>query len=47
MGDTKLGRVAHAPDECVAVQSSLDRLENWTERNMAKFSKRRSASREE
>lgn len=37
--DMKLGRVAHAPDGCAAIQRNLERLENWKERNMLKFSK--------
>jgi len=37
--DMKLGRVAHAPDECPAIERNLDRLENWMERKVVKFSK--------
>lgn len=37
--DMKLGRVAHATDEHAAIQRNLDRVENWTEKNMVKFSK--------
>lgn len=32
--DTKLGGVADMPESCAAIQSDLDRLEKWTDRNL-------------
>ncbi|KAJ7422968.1 transcriptional regulating factor 1 [Pitangus sulphuratus] len=36
--DTKLGGVSDMPDACAAIQPDLDRLENWVERTLMKFS---------
>lgn len=35
--DTELGRVADRPEHSAAVQSDLDRLENWAEGNPMKL----------
>ncbi|GAB0176329.1 mitochondrial enolase superfamily member 1 [Grus japonensis] len=35
--DTKLEGVADTAEGCAAIQRDLDRLENWTERNLMKF----------
>ncbi|KAK4814011.1 hypothetical protein QYF61_004641 [Mycteria americana] len=32
--DAKLGGMADTPDGCAAIQRDLDRLENWTQRNL-------------
>ncbi|KAK4830437.1 hypothetical protein QYF61_011145 [Mycteria americana] len=37
----KLGGVADKSEGCTAVQRELDRLENWVERNLMKFNKRK------
>jgi len=37
--DTKLGRVADAPQGCVAIQTDLYRLERWADRNLLNFNK--------
>ncbi|GAB0176417.1 mitochondrial enolase superfamily member 1 [Grus japonensis] len=37
--DTRLGKVADAPEVCAAIQRDLDRLESWAERNLMKFNK--------
>lgn len=44
--ETKLGRVADAPEGCAAVQRDLVRLEKWAIRSFMKFNKK-SAPREE
>lgn len=38
-GGTKLGGVVDTPDVCSAIQRDLDRLENWADRSLVKFSK--------
>jgi len=35
--DTKLGGMADTPDGCAAVQREVDKLENWTKRNLMMF----------
>ena len=35
--DTKLGGVADIPEVCVAIQQDVDKLENWTGRNLMRF----------
>ncbi|KAJ7417027.1 hypothetical protein BTVI_34004 [Pitangus sulphuratus] len=35
--DTKLGAVADTPEDCVAIQWDLDRMDNWMERNLMRF----------
>ncbi|PKU48585.1 rna-directed dna polymerase from mobile element jockey-like [Limosa lapponica baueri] len=37
--DTKLGGVADTPYGCAAVQSDLNRLENWAERRLMQLNK--------
>lgn len=37
--DTKLGGVAHTLEGCADIQQDLDRLEEWTERNLMRFNK--------
>ncbi|GAB0203114.1 mitochondrial enolase superfamily member 1 [Grus japonensis] len=37
--NTELRGVAKTPQGCAAIQQDLDRLENWAERNLMKFSK--------
>lgn len=37
----KLGGVAYKPEGYTAIQSVLDRMENWVERNLMKFDKRK------
>ncbi|KAJ7423509.1 rna-directed dna polymerase from mobile element jockey-like [Willisornis vidua] len=37
--DMKLGVLTDIPEDCVAIQWGLDRLENWAERNTMKFKK--------
>ena len=37
--DTRLGGVADMPEDCAAIQSDLDRLEKWADRNLMKFNK--------
>jgi len=37
--DTKLGGAVDTPEGCAAIQQDLDRLENWAQRNLMKFTK--------
>lgn len=37
--DTIQGRVAEMPEGCAVIQSDLDRLEKWADRNIIKFNR--------
>ncbi|PKU45335.1 rna-directed dna polymerase from mobile element jockey- hypothetical protein [Limosa lapponica baueri] len=39
--DTKLGGMTNKPEGCVAIQRNLDRLEQWAERSLMKFDRRK------